>query len=282
MLVFPNCKINLGLQVRHKRADGFHELATIFYPLPFCDALEIIRAPQAISNAVTFTASGLPVPGDTTGNLCIKAYGLLKKRFPELPPVQMHLHKTIPMGAGLGGGSSDGAFALQTMVSMFSLPCSNTELEAMALELGSDCPFFLTNRACYATGRGEVLEPVELDLSHYDWLLVHPGRHVATGAAFAALNRSAEPPINVPDLRHIVQLPIQQWKQELVNDFEAPVCALHPEIGAVRDQLYAAGALYAAMSGSGSAVFGIFEAGTLPRLPLPQHYTVVPLAAAQQ
>ena len=282
MLVFPNCKINLGLQVRHKRIDGYHELATIFYPLPLCDALEIIRNPQNGATEVAFSASGTPIPGNTNNNLCIKAYALLKERFPELPPIQMHLHKVIPMGAGLGGGSSDGAFALQLLTKLFALNCSTKELENLALQLGSDCPFFLHNQPCYATGRGEILEPVAVDLSGYDWLLVHPGIHVATGSAFTALNRTQKASTGLPDLRNLIQLPIHQWKEELINDFETPVCAMHPEIGAVRNQLYAAGALYAAMSGSGSAVFGVFAAGTLPTLQLPQHYTVVRIPAAKQ
>lgn len=282
MLVFPNCKINLGLQVRHKRIDGYHELATVFYPLPLCDALEIIRTPQSGARELAFSASGIPIPGNTNNNLCIKAYALLKKRYPELPPIQMHLHKVIPMGAGLGGGSSDGAFALQLLAKLFALNCSNETLEKLALELGSDCPFFLLNQPCYASGRGEILEPLAVDLSAYDWLLVHPGIHVATGLAFAALNRTQEPPTGLPDLRTIIELPIQQWKEELINDFEAPVCTTHPEIGAVINQLYAAGALYAAMSGSGSAVFGLFTAGTLPHIQLPQHYTVVHIPSTQQ
>lgn len=278
MLVFPNCKINLGLQVRYKRNDGYHELATIFYPLPLCDAFEIIRA-QATGSEVSFSSSGLPIPGNTASNLCIKAYHLLRQRYPRLPAVQMHLHKAIPMGAGLGGGSSDGAFALQLLVQMFALPCTAEELQQMALELGSDCPFFLYNRPCYATGRGEILEPLQLDLSGYDWLVVHPGIHVATGAAFAALQRTLTPPQHLPDLRTTIQLPLQQWKEVLMNDFEAPVFAMHPEIGALRNQLYAAGALYASMSGSGSAVYGIFQPGTLPQPDFPEHYSVIRIPA---
>ena len=287
MIVFPNCKINLGLQILNKREDGYHNLATVFYPLPLKDALEVVRRDDGrwttddretphdsrLTTHVNFSSTGLPIAGDTTNNLCVKAYNLLQKDFPSLPPVLMHLHKAIPMGAGLGGGSADGAFALKLLNETFQLGLSTQQLIDYALQLGSDCPFFIINKPCYATGRGELLEKVELDLSAYKFAIVNPGIHVNTGWAFGQLNlsgRSADSstqPNNFkrpdseqhPDLKTIIQQHISTWKDQLINDFEEPVCKAHPEIGTIKQQLYDAGAVYASMTGSGSTVFGIFE-----------------------
>ncbi|HMO33838.1 MAG TPA: 4-(cytidine 5'-diphospho)-2-C-methyl-D-erythritol kinase [Lacibacter sp.] len=271
MLVFPNCKINLGLLIRNKREDGFHNLQTIFYPIPLTDAVEIIRRPDSAPGpTVTFSASGREVAGDPTNNLCIRAYELLKKDFPTLPPVLLHLHKVIPMGAGLGGGSSDGAFVLRLLNEQFQLNCTAAQLEAYALQLGSDCPFFIRNQPCFASGRGEILEPLELDLSAYRMALVHPGIHVNTGWAFRQLNRGLTPEAAAPDLREIVRHPVTSWKGRLYNDFEAPVTAAYPVIGGILQSLYDAGAVYAAMSGSGSTVYGLFD--ETPVLSFPPHY----------
>lgn len=289
MLSFPNCKINLGLQILNKREDGYHNLATVFYPLPLKDALEVVRKDdgKTLSGVegsagviersreydINFSNTGLHIAGDTTNNLCVKAYNLLKKDFPSLPSVLMHLHKAIPMGAGLGGGSADGAFALKLLNEKFKLGLSDEQLIAYALQLGSDCPFFILNKPCFATGRGELLEPVELDLSAYKFAVINPGIHVNTGWAFAQLNLSgrsgdsnkqsdsSQRPDREehPDLKQIIQQPISTWKHQLINDFEEPVCTAHPEIAAIKQQLYDAGALYASMTGSGSTVFGIFE-----------------------
>lgn len=294
MLSFPNCKINLGLQILNKREDGYHNLATVFYPLPLKDALELVRRDdgrwttddsktlsdlpsEAIAKAgvegsagviersrendVIFSSTGLEIAGDEANNLCVKAYHLLKKDFPSLPPVLMHLHKAIPMGAGLGGGSADGAFALKLLNEKFQLNLTNEQLIAYALQLGSDCPFFILNKPCYATGRGELLEPIQLDLSVYKFAIVNPGIHVNTGWAFGQLNlsgRSAESEQR-PDQKQIIQQPISTWKEQLINDFEEPVSKAHPEIAAIKQQLYDTGAVYASMTGSGSTVFGIFE-----------------------
>ncbi|WP_407520327.1 4-(cytidine 5'-diphospho)-2-C-methyl-D-erythritol kinase [Lacibacter sp. MH-610] len=286
MIVFPNCKINLGLQILNKREDGYHNLATIFYPIGWKDIVEVVRRDDgrqttdesktlsevegsdhpersrriegSNDNNIHFSSSGLEVAGDPQNNLCIKAYQLLKKDFPSLPPVHMHLHKTIPMGAGLGGGSADGAFTLKLLNEKFQLGLSTQQLINYALQLGSDCPFFILNKPVYATGRGEIMEPVNLDLSAYQFVIVNPGIHVNTGWAFAQLELKNAPR---PDLRTIVQQPIHTWKEELINDFEAPVCKAHPETAAIKQQLYDAGALYASMTGSGSTVFGMFEKG---------------------
>lgn len=269
MVVFPNCKINLGLRIIRKRNDGYHDLETIFYPIPMNDVLEVIRTPATDPN-VAFQSSGLTISGDTSNNLCVKAYQLLKKDFPQLGPVQMHLHKVIPMGAGLGGGSSDGAFALQLINDLFHLQLSKEQLIGYALQLGSDCPFFILNQPCFASGRGEKMEPVTLDLSGYHFAIVNPGIHINTGWAFSQLQLDKPKQLELPDLRTIIQQPVPGWKETLINDFEAPVCKAHPEIASVKQQLYDAGAVYASMTGSGSTVFGLFT--EKKELNFPEHY----------
>lgn len=259
MVSFPNAKINLGLNVTRKRADGFHDIETIFYPVACCDALELIAAPNQ-DQPYVFTSGGLKVDGNAADNLCIKAYNLLKKDLPSLPAVQVHLHKLIPMGAGLGGGSADAAFMLKMLNQKFRLQIGEDQLADYALQLGSDCPFFLTNKPSYATGRGELLEPVAVDLSPYNIVLINPGIHVNTGLAFSKLT-PALPPYS---LKEIILQPIPSWKDRVNNDFEKAVFAMHPVVREVKDFLYRQGALYASMSGSGSTVFGIFEKNTAP------------------
>ncbi|NLR77763.1 4-(cytidine 5'-diphospho)-2-C-methyl-D-erythritol kinase [Chitinophaga eiseniae] len=249
MIVFPNCKINLGLHITRKRPDGFHDLETVFYPLPVNDALEIIAHPS-----LQFASSGIPVPGEAADNLCIRAFQLLQRDFPQVQPVNIHLHKHIPIGAGLGGGSADAAFMLQLLNQKFQLGLSDTALADYAAQLGSDCPFFIYNRPCYATGRGEIMDPIDLDLSGYSFVLVHPGIHVNTGWAF----RQLTPQAPAYGLREKIQSPVATWREIITNDFEAPVFSAYPVLAGIKEQLYAAGALYAAMSGSGSAVVGIF------------------------
>ena len=253
MVVFPNCKINLGLNVVRKRADGYHDIETVFYPVSLKDALEVIR-----STELSFNLTGLPVDGKEENNLCVKAYHLLKKDFPDLPPVNIHLHKAIPMGAGVGGGSADGAFMLMLLNKKFQLQLSQKELISYALTLGSDCPFFVINSPCLASGRGENLIPVQLDLSSYKIVLINPAIHVSTKEAFSKLS----PAIPAKSVQQIIQQPITTWKEELKNDFEESVFQLHPAIKDVKKQLYDSGALYAAMSGSGSSVYGIFNVET--------------------
>lgn len=264
MVLFPNCKINIGLHVIRKRADGYHDLETVFYPVAVKDALEIVRSTQ-----FNFQLSGLPVNDTFDNNLCVKAYHLLKKDFPELPPVNAHLHKAIPMGAGLGGGSADGAFMLTMLNTKFHLQLSQERLISYALQLGSDCPFFIINKPCFATGRGEHLSPVQLDLSAYKIVLVHPGIHVSTKEAFSKLL----PAMPAKSLRDIISQPIESWKDELQNDFEEPVFNLYPAIKNIKEQLYASGAVYASMTGSGSTVFGIFKPGSPVDFSFPADYT---------
>src|SRR5574343_69379 len=250
MVCFPNCKINLGLHITGKRPDGFHSLETVFYPVALSDMLEIISAAS-----LTFQSTGLSIPGAADSNLCLKAYHLLKTDFPDLPPIKMHLHKIIPMGAGLGGGSADGAFTLQLINNKYKLGLSTEQLIAYAAQLGSDCPFFILNQACYATGRGEMLQPVSLDLSGWHFVLVNPGIHVNTKWAFEQIT----PGPSGKDLLSIIQSPVEEWKHSLSNDFEAPIAKAYPAIQEIKDQLYALGASYAAMSGSGSTLFGLFK-----------------------
>jgi 4-diphosphocytidyl-2-C-methyl-D-erythritol kinase len=261
MLLFPNCKINLGLHILNKREDGFHNLETVFYPVGLKDAIEIIPAHNT-DKPITFTSSGLLVDGNMDDNICIKAYHLLKKDFTELPAIKMHLHKAIPMGAGLGGGSADGAFTLLLLNKKFNLNLSTPKLLNYAAQLGSDCPFFIINKPCYATSRGEILEAINTDLSKYKIVLINPGIHVNTGWAFAQLT----PAIPQKMIREIITQPIETWQEELKNDFEKPVFEKYPAIKSIKETLYTQGAIYAAMSGSGSTVFGIFEkAGIVPQ-----------------
>jgi 4-diphosphocytidyl-2-C-methyl-D-erythritol kinase len=258
MVVFPNCKLNIGLNILEKRDDGFHNLETIFYPVPLTDALEVIRANDDTGD-VLFSQTGNHIGGNIQDNLCVKAWHFLKKDFPQLPAIQMHLHKAIPMGAGLGGGSADGAFAIKLLNEKFNLGLSNSQLISYSLQLGSDCPFFIINQPCYASGRGERLQPVELSLAGYQLVLINPGIHINTGGAFAQLKN--EPASNrlSKGLLQAIQQPIAQWKHSVSNDFEATVFAAHPPIQQIKETLYRQGAVYAAMSGSGSSVYGLFD-----------------------
>lgn len=276
MLLFPNAKINLGLHITGKRADGYHELATVFYPVLLKDMLEIVQSDEAATNlapqsnsTIIFTTTGLTIPGEPDKNLCVKAYHLLKKDYPELAAIQMHLHKIIPMGAGLGGGSADGAFALRLINQKFQLNLSDQQLIHYAAQLGSDCPFFILNKPCFATGRGELLEPINLDLSNYQFILVNPHIHLSTKWAFEQLTPSKPQ----TDLRAIVQQPIETWKNNLSNDFEAPIAKHYPEIQSIKDMLYANGAIYASMTGSGSTVFGIFSKNATIQLSKEMNYS---------
>jgi 4-diphosphocytidyl-2-C-methyl-D-erythritol kinase len=253
LIVFPNCKINLGLNITGKRADGYHNLQTIFYPLPFYDVLEIISSSNT-GPPVQLFLSGLFIQGKPEDNLCVKAYRLLKKDFPQLPSVKIYLHKTIPPGAGLGGGSSNGAFALMLLNDKYNLQLQQERLLEYALLLGSDCPFFIMHKPCFAQQRGEDMEPLDLDLSGYKLILINPGIHINTGWAFTRIKFS--PAINI---KQIVSMHMEEWKQQLFNSFEPPVFAQFPQIEAIKKDLYASGALYASMSGTGSSVYGIFK-----------------------
>ncbi len=260
MLSFPNCKINLGLNIIRKRADGFHDIETVFYPInKLHDAIEILPSNATIS-PVDFNMTGLEVDGDSANNLCVKAYRLLQNDYPEMPAIQMHLHKAIPMGAGLGGGSADGAFALKLLNDVFRLKLSNEQLINYTLQLGSDCPFFILNKPCFASGRGEIMTELPINLSGYSIVLINPGIHINTGWAFGQIT----PQQPLTDLQKLILEPIETWKDLVKNDFEPAVISSHPIIGTLKETLYQSGAIYASMSGSGSTVFGIFSADKMP------------------
>lgn len=255
MVSFPNCKINIGLNITEKRTDGFHNLETIFYPVPFYDVLELIVSKDAALPPFLLETSGLEVQGSKEDNICYKAYELVKDKMQNPFSLQMHLLKNIPMGAGLGGGSADGAYALKLLNEKLRLDLSSQQLEQLALELGSDCPFFIRNKPCYASGRGERMEEINLDLSGYYLVLVNPGIHIHTGKAFSLI-RPQKP---IQNLRELIQLPLKEWQGNIVNDFEEPVMHWYPGIKAVKKQLLDAGALYVSMTGSGSTVYAIFD-----------------------
>jgi len=252
MIHFPNCKINIGLNIVAARPDGFHDIETVFYPVPLTDALEIMQAPDGVTEFIT---SGIEIQGTHEQNLCMKAYRMLQKEY-ALPAVKIHLHKAIPMGSGLGGGSSDAACTLNMLNELFELGLSAEKLKHDAALLGSDCAFFIDNHPRFAQGRGERMEEIMLDLSGWFLAIVIPGIHVSTAEAY----RLVVPRMPMNSLEEIIRLPMEDWKNMIVNDFEAPVAAKFPVIGATKQMMYDAGAVFASMSGSGSAVFGLFEA----------------------
>jgi 4-diphosphocytidyl-2-C-methyl-D-erythritol kinase len=249
MIVFPHAKINLGLNVVEKRKDGFHNIETLFYPIQFADVLEFIESPDGHMN---FENSGIVV-GQSDQNLCIKAYQLLKRRF-DLPPLHIHLNKNIPIGAGLGGGSSDGAFMLKSLNSYFNLGLELHELSEMAAALGSDCPFFIYDKPLFAEGKGDTFSPVEVFLKGYYIRVVYPNTFVPTSEAYRDMV-PGRPQYRILDA---IQQPVDQWKDLLVNDFEQAIFKKFPVINEVKQRLYKMGAVYASMSGSGSAVYGLF------------------------
>jgi len=250
MINFPNCKINLGLNILQKREDGFHNLQTVFYPLPFNDILEVISSDKQTE----FINTGIS-GGESANNLCLKAYRLLKKDYPNLPQIKMHLHKTVPVGAGLAGGSADGAFSLMLLNEKFDLKITSKQLLVYASQLGSDCPFFIVNSPCFASGTGEQLTKINLSLSSYKLLLINPGIHISTKELFNKIT----PQLPQKSIKEIIQQPMPTWKQDLKNDFESVVFSMYPEIENLKKILYEHNAVYASMTGTGSTVFGIFR-----------------------
>ena len=256
MISFPNCKINIGLYITNRRADGYHDLETIFYPVKgLHDALEVTPAKNTITS---IQIHGLDIAGKAEQNLVWKAYELVKERFPaKATPIDIHLLKAIPMGAGMGGGSADGAFMLRLLNDYYKLELKDKVLAEMALELGSDCPFFIYNTPQFAQGRGEQMSPVKIDLSSYSLQLVCPEVHISTKDAFAMIT----PREAMYHLRSLPDLAVAQCKDHVRNDFEYPVFMQHPELAGIKKQLYDKGAVYASMSGSGSTIYGIFRKG---------------------
>ena len=247
MIVYPNAKINIGLNVLEKRADGYHELSSVFYPVKdLCDILEIFP-----STKFSFSSSGIEIPGE--GNICIKAFEMLKQDF-GISNVKIHLHKRIPIGAGLGGGSADGAFMLKAMSLLFDLKLSTSQLEKYALKLGADCPFFIENVPKYVQGIGEKMSSVDLDLSTYELKFIFPELHISTAEAYGGIT----PKIPETNLLDLINQPIENWKGKVKNDFEISVFAKYPQLEKMKEQLYTDAAIYASMSGSGSVLYGVF------------------------
>jgi 4-diphosphocytidyl-2-C-methyl-D-erythritol kinase len=245
MILFPNAKINIGLNILSKREDGYHNLETIFYPINWKDSLEIIK-----SRDQKFTSSGIQIPGE--GNLCQDAYDLLNQDF-DLENVHIHLHKNIPIGAGLGGGSSDAAFTLVGLNNLFDLKLTKTQLKKYAIQLGADCPFFIDNKPCLAKGIGEKLSEINIDISNVFLLVATPNIHISTAMAYSKV----VPSIPKNSLSSLVSESICSWKMQ--NDFEKGVFKLEPKIKGLKDEMLDNGALYSSMSGSGSSVFGFFK-----------------------
>jgi 4-diphosphocytidyl-2-C-methyl-D-erythritol kinase len=251
MILYPNAKINLGLQILEPRNDGFHNLETVFIPIGLSDILEFIKSK---GNNTNITVSGLKIDSDQDENIVFQAWQHMHNRF-NIPAIDIYLHKIIPVGAGLGGGSSDAAFMLKGLNNYFECGASVTDLENIACKLGSDCAFFIRNIAAIGTGRGEVLEPIDLSLVGYRILLVNPGIFINTREAYANVKsfRRKE------SLKRLLNQPVSGWQHMIINDFEEFVFKKYPEIENIKNELIKVGASYAAMSGSGSTVYGIFD-----------------------
>jgi 4-diphosphocytidyl-2-C-methyl-D-erythritol kinase len=256
MIVFANAKINIGLNITSKRPDGFHEIKSCFYPIQWSDIIEIIP-----SSEYQFSSSGIPIPDAASVNLCSKAFDLLKAQY-NIPNVKIHLHKIIPIGAGLGGGSSDAAYVLKALNTLFNLKINNHELEKLAKQIGSDCPFFIENKPTYAIGTGTDFQPDLLpNLNQYTIVCIYPKFGISTKEAYSKVVPK-ESSIHLP---LVIKEPIEQWKDKILNDFEDGLFISYPELLSIKEKLYDLGALYASMSGSGSTMYGIFD--TTPILP---------------
>ncbi len=257
MINFPNAKINIGLNIIEKRSDGFHNIESVFYPVKLCDAQEVIENKES-SERIQFSCSGIEIPGDPLENLCLHAYYLIANDY-ALPNVKIHLHKHIPIGAGLGGGSADAAFFIKLLNDKFELGLAWGEMHHYAKQLGSDCSFFVSNKPAFAVGKGDNYESIALDLSAYSIVLIYPNIHINTATAYS----SVIPKKAKRDLEQdILQLPIEDWKHFIHNDFEDSIFVKFTKLKKIKEQLYLDGALYAAMSGSGSTMYGIFKNAT--------------------
>jgi len=249
MISFPICKINLGLNILAKRKDGYHEINSLMYPVPVKDVLEIVPADE-----FKFESAGLPIPGESKNNLVLLAYEMIKEEF-NIPPVSIFLYKNIPMGGGLGGGSSNGAFTLKILNELFQLGMSTEDLKVRAVKLGSDCAFFIESTSQIAKGKGEILTEFDLTLKGKTLVLVNNGLHISTKDAYGRIN----PKTPTFLLENVLLEPIKSWKETLINDFEEPTLAVYPELNIIKEKLYDLGATYAAMTGSGSTMFGVFD-----------------------
>lgn len=254
MLLKTGCKINLGLSILGKRADGYHNIETVLYPIPYFDIVEVVK-----SSHFGFSVSGNQIGGSTEDNLCVKAYRLLEDRY-SLPPVKIHLHKSIPFGAGLGGGSSDAVAVFKLVNALFKLNINENELVSIAEKLGSDCPFFVKNQPVLATGTGIELRAIDLSLNGFFLVLLKPDINISTSEAYGSIQNYGQE----GDVLGAIKQPIIKWKDQLINDFEYSVFKHHPQLIELKSNLYKEGAIYAAMTGSGSALYGIFK--TKPNL----------------
>ncbi len=274
MVLFPPAKINIGLRVIRKRDDGYHEIETVMIPIPLSDVLEAVVDEKLPQGTVRYERTGLKIAGDPKADLCMKAVELIREKH-WIPGLRVHLHKVIPTGAGLGGGSSDGAHMLLLLDRLLGLGLERKVLHDLASRLGSDPPFFLEPRPQLAKGRGEILQPVELDLTKKWLMLVNPGIHVATAEVYRAMRPTGAP----ADLMRRIALPIDQWQEDVVNDMEGFVLTAYPEVRIAKEKIKAAGAVYAAMSGSGSTVYGIFCGGRPEALewPVDHQQWILPL-----
>jgi 4-diphosphocytidyl-2-C-methyl-D-erythritol kinase len=257
MILFPNAKINIGLNITEKRPDGYHNIQSAFYPVALCDALELIENTEKDAEPITTGFSGIEIPGNASDNLCYKAYYLIANDY-TLPKIKVHLHKHIPIGAGLGGGSADAAFFIRLLNDKFELGLAWGEMHHYARQLGSDCSFFITNKPAFVEGKGDQYEPIQLSLKGYYLVLVYPHIHINTAKAYSGV----KPKAPIRSLEEDLKLPVEQWKNFIHNDFENSVFIQVPELKKIKEQLYMSGAIYAAMSGSGSTVYGIFKETT--------------------
>lgn len=253
MIVCPNAKINLGLEVVRSRSDGYHDIETLFVPVPSLrDVLEVVKADKA-----DMVQYGIPCDVPVEKNLCFKAFRLMQEQF-GIGNVNIFLYKNIPMGAGLGGGSSDAAFTLMAINEVFQLGLDKGRLASLAAKLGSDCPFFIYNTPMFASGRGEILEPYPIDLTRYRIEVIAPGIHISTAEAYAAID-SGPLPGKDESLKERLAMPVENWRENVVNDFEAYAFAKYPTLAKLKSELYDRGAIYASMTGSGSAMYALFE-----------------------
>ncbi len=250
MLVFPNSKINIGLNITKKREDGFHNLETVFYPISLSDIIEFVETTKKTS----LNNTGVIIDSNPDNNLIIRAYKLLKKDF-ILPELKIHLHKIIPLGAGLGGGSANASFMLTSLNDKFNLRISEIRLLQYAQKLGSDCPFFIKNKPVFAEGTGNIFTELDLELSSFYIVIIKPDIHISTKEAFREIDISKPQ----KSIKELIKLPVKEWEHSITNNFEKNIFKLYPEIKNIKDTLYKIGAVYSQMSGSGSSVFGIFE-----------------------
>ncbi len=263
MLSYPNAKINIGLNITEKRSDGFHDIISVFHPINWSDALEIIPS----KSKSKFHSTGVPIPGNAKDNLCLKAHRILQEAF-DIPNVEIHLHKLIPIGAGLGGGSADAAFTLKMLNELFTLNIESESLLNYARQLGSDCAFFINNHSVLATEKGDVFQDISIDLNNYHLLVVNPQIHIGTTEAYSGIIPKHS---SLDQFKQDISQGLDHWKKTIMNDFEDSIFPSHNEIKDLKETLYQMGASYAAMTGSGSTVYGFFKNRT-KTTPIPKNY----------